>query len=332
LTERLKRILPGLYSLVGLSVFIGYLLPRVAQSKELKVAYVNVEKIIKEYHDLQEAKNELNRIVVQWEKERDSLRKVIDSVKQVYETQKVMLSDEAKLEMEREIEDREEEYKNFWRSIWGKGGKLEKKTEELVDPLTQKIYETIKKMAEDEGYDLVLDISSGAVVYASLENDITGMVLDELNKEYLATQQQQTLKPLVAVFPLKETDEASRQRELGIHLQDAITQGINASPRLKIISPGNVRKELENQGIQRDFLDEVKARQVAQALGAKLFVYGTVHKVGDYAIFEVSLYDAQDGKKLADAQGRALDQQVDIQTEGAKVGKQLAYMYKPEGS
>lgn len=327
-----KKILIGFFVLAGLIFFAQVSFPGSVQAKELKIAYVNVDKVIKQYHDLQEAKNELNRTVVQWEKQRDSLRKVIDSVKQVYENQKVMLSEETKLEMENEIKNREEEYKDFWRSIWGKDGKLEKKTKELVDPLTKKIYDTIKKMAEDEGYDLVLDISSGAVVYASLENDITGTVLDELNKEYLASNEQQTLKPLVAVFPLKEADEASRQRELGIHLQEAITQGVNASPRLKIISPGKVKTELENQGIQKDFLDEVKARQVAQALGAKLFVYGTVHKTGDYAIFQVALYDAKDGKKIADAQGKALDQEVDIQSEGARIGKQLAFQYKPEGS
>ncbi len=299
-------------------------------AKEIKIAYVNVQKVIKDYKDLQEAKNELNRIIVQWEKERDSLKRIVDSVKQVYETQKVMLSEETKLELENEIKEREEEYKNFWRSIWGKGGKLEKKTKELVDPLTNKVYETIKKMAEDGGYDLVLDISSGAVVYATLENDITGLVLDELNKEYLASNQGQALKPMVAVFPLKELDEPSRQRELGLHLEDAIAQGVNTSPRLKLISVSRVQTELDNQGIQRDFLDEVKARQVAQALGAKLFIYGTVKKVGDYAQFEVALYSADDGRQIAQAQGRALDQQVVIRVAGVKVGKQLAVPYTPE--
>ena len=51
-------------------------------------------------------------------------------------------------------------------------------------PLVEKIRETVNKVAREEGYDLVLDRASGAVIYWKDEHDLTQRVLIELNKNY----------------------------------------------------------------------------------------------------------------------------------------------------
>jgi outer membrane protein len=66
--------------------------------------------------------------------------------------------------------------------VYGKDGALYQKNQEITDPILQKIKKTIQDLANQEGYDMVLDRASGSVVYWSKDNDLTQRVLDILNK------------------------------------------------------------------------------------------------------------------------------------------------------
>jgi outer membrane protein len=50
----------------------------------------------------------------------------------------------------------------------------------------QKIKKTIQDVANQEGYDMVLDRAAGAVVFWKKDNDLTQRVLEILNKENAA--------------------------------------------------------------------------------------------------------------------------------------------------
>jgi outer membrane protein len=309
------------------------LLPLLLSAKEFKIALIDMDRILKEYKDLQDAKLELQRYIAEWERTRDSLKLVIDSLENLLETEKPMLSDEAKLRREEEIEELKREFNDFWMSIWGEEGQLKVKTREIIEPLTKKVNETVRKIAQDFDYDLVLDISSHVVLFAKSEDDITQMVLDELNKEYVATRQPEpTLEPFVAVFPLKELDDPSKQRDLGRKLQNYITRGIDASPQFKTISPGQILSEMEREGIvQIEFLTEAVCQRIARALGAEFYVYGTVKKSGDEVEFEISLIKIDGNVKVAEGSERSPDQDVELQVKATDLAKRLVASYKPGG-
>ncbi len=62
-------------------------------------------------------------------------------------------------------------------------GEALRKQQELIQPVLDKINNVIKKVGDDDKFDLIFDISNGGIVYAS-ENqiDLTDRVLAELNK------------------------------------------------------------------------------------------------------------------------------------------------------
>jgi hypothetical protein len=66
---------------------------------------------------------------------------------------------------------------------FGEGGKAEQRYRELIDPLTLKIHNLIKKTAEDEKYTMIFDVSMGTVLYAAPAIDLTDQILLELNKD-----------------------------------------------------------------------------------------------------------------------------------------------------
>ena len=53
----------------------------------------------------------------------------------------------------------------------------------VFDKLPAKIKKTIQDVANQEGYDMVLDRAAGAVVFWKKENDLSQKVIDLLNKE-----------------------------------------------------------------------------------------------------------------------------------------------------
>ena len=64
----------------------------------------------------------------------------------------------------------------------GPEGEFYKKSMEFTKPIIDKINALIAKIGNDEEYDFIFDASSGALVHASPEYDITERILEELNK------------------------------------------------------------------------------------------------------------------------------------------------------
>jgi outer membrane protein len=72
--------------------------------------------------------------------------------------------------------------------IFGENGEAARRNKELTEPIVEKINGVIEKVAEEEGFTLVLDSSQGVIVYADKEIDITDMIIARLDTEMEATQ------------------------------------------------------------------------------------------------------------------------------------------------
>jgi outer membrane protein len=286
---------------LGFVFLVVFLLPLSTEARDLRIAYVDIEKVLDGYLDLREAKEELNRNISEWRTTRDSLKAVIDTMTSNYDQERPMLSDEAKISRERVIQDKESEYQDYWRSIWGDGGKVDLKTRELVEPLTQRVQEVIDEMAEESDYDLILDISAEGVVYARQNETVTDLVLDELNKDYVQKEEVgEEFKPWVACLPFKELNDEAKQRNLGGTLLLSLWNGMSATPKFRPTATGVVLEEMERQGITAETIDLETAKGLAEDVGAELFVFGTVTKEGDDVIIKAGLYRVADGTLISE--------------------------------
>jgi outer membrane protein len=104
-------------------------------------------------------------------------------MKDKLDKQSLMLSEEKKKEMEADFLKKKSEYEQFVQQVYGKDGQLFQKNEEFSGPIIAKIKKTIQDVANQEGYDLVIDRAAGAVVFWKKDNDLTQKVIDILNKE-----------------------------------------------------------------------------------------------------------------------------------------------------
>jgi outer membrane protein len=91
----------------------------------------------------------------------------------------LLLSEQRKTELQAEIETEAQRLQEFGRTVQEE---LMKKNFDLHNPIFERINAAIKALAEEEGYDYVLDAGSagGAVVYAKEDYDLTDKLLARL--------------------------------------------------------------------------------------------------------------------------------------------------------
>ncbi|MBE2281243.1 MAG: OmpH family outer membrane protein [Ignavibacteriaceae bacterium] len=158
--------------------FIVFSLQISAQSK---IGYVDSDAIMGQLPDAQDARTQLDELIREWQSELTRLQSEWKTKYDDYERRKLMLSDQARAEIEAQLIQMEKEIVSYREKKFGTNGELFQKQDELMKPVQNKVFNLIQKIAKDENYDFILDRSGGVLVlYAKEEHDITAKVLQEL--------------------------------------------------------------------------------------------------------------------------------------------------------
>lgn len=139
-----------------------------------KIALVDVNEILENLPEYQEAQAEIDRIAAEWRQEIAQEYDKIKSMYNKYQAQQVLLSDEAQKEKEDEIVAAEAQVRELQRKRFGPEGDLFLKRQELVAPIQEKVFSAIDDFAADRGYDIILDKGgSTGLLFANDEYDKT---------------------------------------------------------------------------------------------------------------------------------------------------------------
>jgi outer membrane protein len=155
----------------------------VGASAEMKIGFINVEEIFKNYAGTKDAQAKFDKEVAKWEQDASTRQKEIKDIKDQLEKQSLLLSPERKAELEAKLKQKMVEYQDFLQTKFGQKGEVLSKNEELTKPIIEKINKIIEKIAKDEGYDFIFDARAGGVIYGKPAFDLTERVLNLLNKE-----------------------------------------------------------------------------------------------------------------------------------------------------
>lgn len=153
-----------------------------AFAQQLKIAYVDVQRLKAEYKEYVQAQEEFNKLMEIWQAKADSMQTEMQELADRLEKQNLLLSEEAKNEIRQQLLVKQNEYQVFVNQVMGTDGEAAQKEYELSKPLIDKINTAIRLIALRENYAYVLDSAAGSVLYAKDELDITNKVLAELNK------------------------------------------------------------------------------------------------------------------------------------------------------
>ena len=156
------------------------LLVSIAASAQ-KFALVDMEYILKNVPAYERANEQLNQVSKKWEGEVEALLNEAETLYKKYQSESVFLSDTQKTKAEEAIMAKEKEASDLKKKYFGSEGELYKKRQSLLAPIQDEIYNAVKDICDQKGYQLVLDrASGGSIIYASPKIDISEEVLLKL--------------------------------------------------------------------------------------------------------------------------------------------------------
>ena len=160
---------------------IGCLLPAAAQ----KFAMVDMEYIMSNIPAYERANEQLNQTSKKWQAEVEALDNQAKTLYKNYQNEAVFLSEAQKKEREQAIVDKEKEASDLRKKYFGPQGELYKKRIALIEPIQDEVYNAIKGIAQQRGYQLVLDraTETAGIIFASPSIDISNEVLAKLGYE-----------------------------------------------------------------------------------------------------------------------------------------------------
>jgi outer membrane protein len=146
-----------------------------------KFAYVDTEYILSNIPSYKAAQDEIDNIAKEWQTEIDTKRSEIDKLYREYQAEKVLLTQEMRAKREEEIISKERDLKKLQNDYFGPEGLLYQKREEKVGPIQEEIYNSLKEIANESGYALIFDTSSGpSILFSNPRYDISDQVLQRL--------------------------------------------------------------------------------------------------------------------------------------------------------
>jgi outer membrane protein len=152
-----------------------------AQAQQGKFAVINIQGAIISTKDGQKAAAELNAKTAPKKKELEQKQNEINGLQDQLNKGSNTLSDSAKNDLYKNIEAKK---KNLQREVEDAQADLEADQNKLLQQLGQKILAVIEKYARDNGYTMVVDVSSPQtpVLYASPSIDITKEIIELYDK------------------------------------------------------------------------------------------------------------------------------------------------------
>lgn len=165
-----------------LSIILGLLLAVVAiDLNAQKFALIDMEYILKNIPAYEMANEQLKQVSQKWEKEIEQQAAKVETMYKDYQSNSIFYTDEQKKSKEEEILAEDKKTQELKRSYFGPEGELFKKREALMKPIQDDIYEAVKTISDNKGYQMVMDRASAAsVIYASPRIDISNEVLSKL--------------------------------------------------------------------------------------------------------------------------------------------------------
>ena len=146
-----------------------------------KFALVDMEYILKNVPSYEMANEQLNQLSQRWQKEVEAVGKEAETLYQNYLSDKVFLTDEQVKKREEEIVAKEKEATELRYKYFGPEGELYQKRQTLLRPIQDDVYNAIKKVADERGYQAIFDrASSSDIIFASPRIDVSNEVLAKL--------------------------------------------------------------------------------------------------------------------------------------------------------
>jgi outer membrane protein len=159
-------------ALAALVLFFG----RSASAQTMKVAVVDVQRAVMQTEDGLRMQATLKKLFDSRQQELNKRQTELGHQKEEMDKQQKVLSAAA---FQKRVEEWQKEMVDLQTTYVEYNRELEKKRQELTDPIAERVYGAIKRIAGTDGYDLIVDRQ--AVAFSRSDLDLTDRVIQLAN-------------------------------------------------------------------------------------------------------------------------------------------------------
>ncbi len=159
------------------TLFLAFLMPRIAFSQTVKIGYVDLKEVFSKFEKANEMEGKFKKEVEVEQKNVSELEANIKKMQEDYSKKKDIMKPEEREKKEAELKDKIQEFTKMWSDV---NKKLDEKRKGLEDVLLKEIKEKIEEYGQKNGYTAILD--SRVVIYGQNAVNITGEIIKVVNK------------------------------------------------------------------------------------------------------------------------------------------------------
>jgi outer membrane protein len=150
-------------------------------SAQAKVAVINLQKAVLDSAEIQKASKDLTAKYQPRQQELEKLQNEIQVIQQQLQTNQGKLNPQAEADLNAQGARKQRDLQRKGEDLQAE---VDRERNEILGKSTQKMGDVVKKLAEEKGYDLVVDISN--TIYFKPALEITNDALAAFNKAYPA--------------------------------------------------------------------------------------------------------------------------------------------------
>ncbi|MBE16712.1 MAG: OmpH family outer membrane protein [Dokdonia sp.] len=248
--------------------------------RSLRVGYIDMDYILENVPEYQEASQQLDQKVNRWKSEIEAKLSEIEQMKKQLNNERVLLTKELIEERQEEIDFEEQQILEYQQKRFGPGGDLMIQKRQLVQPVQDQVFNSVQEISKNKKYDLVFDKSSDLMMLYTAERlDISDQVLRSItraakrtqvnskkDKKDLARDEARTVEEDQEIQARQEAIEAKKaEREAALEAR-AKAREEQRDARKKEFEERR-KKLLEERQRKKDSLDAIRAAKRNNATG-----------------------------------------------------------------
>jgi outer membrane protein len=166
----MKRWLMG----SAVAAFILLLSLNVGATDVIKLGYVNMQRALENSAAGQEATRKLNEIWDEYKVRIKSEKDRLEAMKEEIDKQSLLWNEETRREKENQLRQLEKDYSRLLNDTQDE---IKRKEAELSESIGKDILKIIEEIGRSEGYTIILEKKSSAILYAPSSIDLTDQVI-----------------------------------------------------------------------------------------------------------------------------------------------------------
>jgi len=230
-----------------------------------RIAYVDMDYILKSVPEYQEAVSLLDKKVIDWKKEIEGKFNVVNQQKETLEKEKVFLTKELIKEREDEIVFQENKILDYQQKRFGPNGDLDIQKRQLAQPVQDQVFNAVQEIAAKRQYDFVFDKSADVVMlYSAKKYDISDLIVRIITRNAkIDANGNKNEETVESILDEPDPDTLSKQEQIANKRDERLRL---LEERKKAIEAERQKRQLEFDQRRQRLLDEREARRTGKTV------------------------------------------------------------------